>query len=168
MDKAKMSPPWDTYVKKIKALFEEDEEIRIEYNENNNVLNLYVDNTDKAEALNKLLPDKVVFGAVELKIVVIPANKKELSVSDLFKEAFKNNPKVENIVTVEGAFDNPMTYIAFEKKVIQYYSDNIGDLYGNTSTLLENIAREVFENKEGIFFCTDTSDFQKCEYTYSN
>jgi len=31
----------------------------------------------------------------------------------------------------------------------------LNDIYGNTSTLYQDIAAEVFEDQPGIFYCTD-------------
>lgn len=48
-----------------------------------------------------------------------------------------------------------LTYVVFEAKVVQFFNDDIGDINGIKSTLYEDIAEEVFEKKEGIYFCTN-------------
>ena len=153
-----LSPPWQSYCSKIKELFGADPDITIKFDNDTYNLCLYVDNTDKAEALAKILPEKKEFGGVTVTIKVIPANKEYPTVASAFKEAFKGNPLVKDVIDIEGAFNNPMTYFMFEKKVVQYYDDNLGDPYGNTCTLLQNVADEVFENKEGVFFSTSIFD----------
>jgi hypothetical protein len=50
---------------------------------------------------------------------------------------------------------NPITYVIFKKEVVQYYDDNLGDAHGNRTTLYEQIANQIFEDREGIYFCTD-------------
>ena len=158
-NKAKLTPPWFGYVNKLIALFDEDPEIRIEFDADKLKLELYVDNTDKADALEELLPDSVDFGGEELTITVVPYdNDCTRTKARLLDLAFRGNPVVTDIVEVEGAFTNPMMYIEFRKEVVQYYDDNLGDLHGNRSTLLQDIAKEVFDGAEGVFFCTDNEE----------
>ena len=158
-NKTKLTPPWFGYVNKLIALFEEDPEIKMDFDDDNLNLKLYVDNTDKADALDELLPDSVDFGGEKLIITVIPDNENYTrSKARLLDLAFRGNPVVTDIAEVEGAFTNPMMYIEFRKKVIQYYDDNLGDLHGNRSTLLQDIAKEVFDGAEGVFFCTDNEE----------
>ena len=154
MNKLKLSPPWAEYVNKIKALFEKDHDIRVEYDEDKMNLVIKVDDTDKYEALTKLLPEMKDFGGVELLITIIPANTKTKNSSYYIKKLFSGNNSVVEIQDVTIG-TNPMTFVSFEKEVIQYYNDNIGDLHGLRSTLMENIAREVFEDLNGVYFCTD-------------
>ena len=149
MAKLNMSPPWVLYYKKLNALFGEDERISIIYDEDN----------DGADALLFLLPETVSFGNVELKIIVIPPNKTlgfkttilnpTVAVTSLFY-GNKHLDRIKTVYTPCGDF----TYVIFKKEVIQYYEDNISDFYGNRSTLCEDIAREVFKDIEGVFFCT--------------
>ena len=156
--KVKMSPPWYGYAHQIEALFGQDPGVHIlrEFLDEK-ILTLYVDDPEKAYAIEKLLPDEVDFGGTIMYIRVIPGNvKREPSLDETYRKAFKGNPVVKDIETVEGVFTNPMTYISFRKEVVQYYDDNMGDLHGNRSKLMEDIAQSIFEkNKDGIFFCTD-------------
>ena len=160
MPKVNLSTPWVTYSRQIKALFSKDPEIKISYDDENLVLKLYVDNTEKAEALSKILPYEVAFGNVILKTEVIPANDLNDSMSELFRKAFKGNPIVKDIETVEGVFTNPLTYIAFENRVVQYWNDDLGDLNGLCSTLYQDIAKEVFSDCTGICFCTEKGEVE--------
>lgn len=43
----------------------------------------------------------------------------------------------------------------FKKEVVQYFTDNLGDYNGYRSTLYENIARDIFGDIVGVFFCTN-------------
>lgn len=159
MKDLKLSPPWNEYVNKIKALFEKDPDIKIRYDRDAIELSLLVDNTDKATALAHLLPNELDFGGQFLTIKIIPANA-EKNIRQYMKDLFKGNPNVANIQDVTGPISNPMTFIEFRKEIIQYYNDNIGDLHGNRTTVLEEIAREVFKNKDGVFFCTDNGGWE--------
>lgn len=156
MENQKLSPPWNEYVNKIKALFGKDPDIKIEYKDMNMILR--IDGTDKYDALSRLLPKKLNFGGAELVITLIPANRNNDDVRQNVKNAFKGNPIISRFKDVTGIAGNPMTYIAFGKEVVQYYNDNIGDLNGNRTTLYEQLAREVFGDVDGVFFCTDNID----------
>lgn len=161
MSNVKIQAPWYTYFANVKALFEEDPDVNVTYDDNKYDLKLYVNGVKKAEALSQLFPAKKSFGNVVMKITVIPANlKNEKSQIELFKDAFNGNAAVTNIVSGDNPLTSSMNYIVFKKKVVQYFNDNLGDINGNISTLYEDIARDVFmdSNTNGIFFCTDNKD----------
>lgn len=159
MAKVNLSSPWVEFYNKIKAMFACDPEVKVVYDEDSNSVKLYVDDHNKAEALTQLLPAEKTWGNVTLKIEVVPCNdEKELTDADLFRIAFENNPAFSFDKTVEGVFENPITYIVFENRVVQFWDDNLGDIYGNQSTLYQEIARDVFGERNGIFYCTDRED----------
>ena len=180
----KLSPPWVTYINKLKALFGEDPEINIvhnadDFNEEVSVY-LYIDNPEKADALNQLLPITKCFGNVLLNIYIVPSNVTEegeptvelledirinarsktpaSSVGDLFDTAFQGNSAYAFSYRVDSLLCD-VTYIVFKNCVVQFFNDNLSDLHGNISTLYQDIAAEIFEGKpvsSGVFFCTDT------------
>lgn len=156
MDEIKMAPPWIQFANAIVALFEKDPDVKVTYDNDNLGVKLYVNGTAKADALAKLLPTEKQFGNITLKIAVIPANAIE-SKEKLFRDAFFGNEAVTDIWTapMDVTQTNPITYVIFEKEVVQYYNDNLGDAHGNRNTLYEEIAREIFDDHNGIFFCTD-------------
>ena len=158
MDKVKLSPPWAEYANKIKALFQRDPDIEVEYEEKKMNLNIRVSDSDKYEALTNLLPELKDFGGAELLITIIPTNdEKTKNKSYYIKKLFKGNNSVVEIQDITVA-TNPMTFVSFEKEVVQYWNDNLGDLHGIKSTLMEDIARDVFENVDGVYFCTDNDE----------
>lgn len=162
MARLQLSPPWDTYYEELNALFGKDKEVHVIFDEQEYEIKLYVDKIDKATALEELLPKTVEFGNVELKITVYPPNEvvRNLRSNDpvtLMETAFRNNPIVSRIKTATGIFK--VTYIVFVKEVVQYFNDNIGDINGNHSTLYEIIARDIFPNMNGIYFCTEETSF---------
>ena len=162
----KLSAPWHVYYKELCALFDEDREVRIVYDTDGQIIDIYVDNQVKADAMTELLPNVKDFGTVQLQINVIPANKTGFRRSKpaTFTALFENNPIVNNIFTVD-MMTNTMTYIVFRKEVVQYYNDNLGDANGVCSTLYQDIASRIFEEKEGIYFCTDIGDINKSSWT---
>ena len=160
MKTVKISPPWVQYVNELNALFEKDKEIKIVYDNDNLEVALYVEDNSKAEALSSILPSEKKFGSVTLKINVLPANTSD-SIASKFAKAFKGNPILKDTIEVSDAFTNPITYFVFQKEVVQYYNDNLGDPYGLKSTLYQDIAKDVFENHDGVLFCTSKTD-QNC------
>ena len=150
----KLSSPWVEFYREIEALFAQDDEVKVVYDEEKNEVKLYVENARKADALTQLLPAEKTFGNVMLKITVIPANDLEVSKADLIAEAFDGNPAlsyVQHVDAVIGAFD----YAVFQNKVVQFFDDNLSDINGNKSTLYQDIAKDVFGTDAGVFFCTE-------------
>lgn len=157
MSEVRLSPPWNTYVRKIKALFEEDPEIKVEYDDENIKLKLFVENQNKADAIQQLLPEKKEFGNVTLYVEVIPANRPQKKI-DLFRKAFEGNPIFSYAVSVSDLSSNDYNFVVFRHKICQFWNDQLNDINGNVSTLYENVAREIFEDHEGVFFNTETPD----------
>ena len=149
-----IASPWVQHVNKMKAMFANDPEVKVSYDNDDCEVKLYVDNAIKADALRRLLPTEKTFGTVTLKITIIPANESQ-SLSMVYRNALNGNEAFNFIQTVEGIMSNPITYVVFAKDVVQFYNDNLGDIYGNTTTLYQEIAKDIFEKDEGIFFCTD-------------
>jgi len=155
MNTLNLSSPWVNYYRMINALFGNDPEIKIVFTENDNTIRLFVSNAAKADALTQLIPPQKTFGNVTLNVIVIPANEVDASFSSLFEIAFKDNPVFAFSKTVQGIMSNPISYVVFKNEVVQYYTDDLGDIYGNRSTLYQDIAKEVFGSQDGVFFCTD-------------
>ncbi len=173
MAKLGLLSPWATFYNELKTFFEKDSEVTVVYDEENNIVNLYVNNPTKAAALTELLPVEKDFDAVKLKINVIPANDcnkvkfaaisasfadEAVPLVELYWNALTENKHVDYITTLRGIFNNPITYVVFKKCVVQYYNDSLGDINGVCSTLMQNIAEDIFEKREGIYFCTNTSE----------
>lgn len=153
MENMKLSPPWVTFVHEIEALFGEDDEIHILYDQDNNIVKLFVDSVCKADALGQLLPTEKVFGNVTLKIEVVPSNK-EISKTDLFEKAFAGNPVMEFVFTSITPFGK-VNYAVFKNKVVQFFNDQMDDINGNKTTLYQDIAKDVFGTDHDIFYCTE-------------
>ena len=151
----KLSAPWVTYFRKLEALFGEDPDIDVRLDEDKYIITLYVKGNDKADALNQLLPYKKEFGGVTVGINVVPANEDDLSKEDLFSIAFRGNPAFSYMTSIDGILSNRFTYVVFKNKVVQFYNDNLGDVHGFCSTLYQDLAKEIFENEKGFYYCTD-------------
>lgn len=157
-----LSTPWVTQYRKIEAMFGGDPDIKLEYvagDGEDPVVKMFIDGQDKADAIEKLLPEFYDFGNVKMKVEVIPANKKE-NAESLFRTAFEGNPAFSYAVTAEGIFTNPITYVVFKNKVVQFWNDDLSDVNGNETTLYEQIAPVVFDPiaDAGVCYCTDVPE----------
>lgn len=157
----KLSKPWVTYYREVYALFDEDPEVAVTYNDESTTLRLYVDNSIKADAIRKLLPEEKSFGNVSLKILVIPSNDDDTKES-LFRHAFSGNPILSQIQTVDGVVSNSLTYVVFDPSIIQFWNDDLSDLNGVRTMLPHDVAKEVFGEQDGVFLCVDLLDETDC------
>ena len=157
MAKVNMSSPWVIFYRKIEAMFEKDPDVVVKYDEEENKVRLYVKESEKADALNKLLPKRVTFGNVSLLIEVIPANYEGKSKIQLLDIALSGNPALDYIKTMDTQM-GVMNYVVFRNEVVQYFADNMGDAHGVCSTLYQEIAKDIFGNTDRIFYCTNIPD----------
>lgn len=151
-----LEAPWNTYRKMINALFEYDPEIEVgdvvsasgvesaEYN-----ISIKVRNHRKFEALQKLLPNRKVFGSVVVAIYIYDMENKEKNDIDVFKDLFRDNPIVSNYEKVKLPDGSERNFVCFQPQVIQFFDDDISDCYGNFNGLAEDIARAVFGDRAG-------------------
>ena len=85
-DKIKLSSPWVRFYREIEALFGEDPAVKVAYVEKMQIIKLYVEGEEKAEAIAQLLPPERTFGDVTVKVVVIPANLRASYMLDMFQK----------------------------------------------------------------------------------
>ena len=158
MEKVNLSSPWVTFIHEIQMLFGQDPDISIVADIEEPEIKLYVDNIQKADALNKLLPDHKDFGNVTLKISVVPSNiATDDSPVAIIRKAFDGNPVLSFATTVDAKIGS-FSYAVFKNEVVQFFNDQLDDLHGNKSMLYQDIAKDVFGNVSGVFYCTDVAD----------
>lgn len=166
MARVNLTAPWITYYRELQELFKYNVKIKMVFDEAEMLIKIYVSDLDTATALSELLPSEKEFGNVALKIDVYPANDKLVAFAttigekhnkkELIKNAFKDNDIVSYMWDVSEVIPGlNIFYVVFENKVVQYYTDTLSDPHGLTSTLYENIARDVFGDIQGVYFCTD-------------
>jgi len=174
MAKIKLSAPWNTYYEQVKALFGDDSEIHIVFDEEKKDLKLYVDTDTKAEALQNLFPIEKEWGGVTMTITVIPPNREngfkivrsgEMTSKEIIEYAFYNNPHFVKCIGIDFPLWSRFVYAMFKNEVIQYYTDDLGDPNGMTSTLAQDIAKEIFEPVDGVYYCTELSKKEKEKVT---
>ena len=154
----KLSAPWVKLYKEIETLFRHDEDIALSFDENEKVITLRVDNAVKADALEKIMPKEKIFGNVTVKINVVPSNKEE-TYAELFSRAFEGNSALTGVYCMDTPMGK-MGYAVFRREVVQFFDDNISSPYGITSTLYQEIAKDIFEDP-GLSFCTDNYEIGK-------
>lgn len=160
MAKLGLSSPWVVYYRKVEAMFKQDSEVRVIFDEERKELSLFVADEKKANALMKLLPEEVDFGNVTLKVIVVPPNTDKVdSVESDIVDAFVGNPALSYVQRVDGIFSNPIIYVVFEKEVVQYFTDNLSDIHGIESTLYQNIAKDIFNHVDNVYYCTDIEEY---------
>lgn len=160
MARLKLSPPWNEYATELSQMFKYDREVHVVYDDEAYEVKLYVDSAAKATALKTLLPEEKVFGNVKQTITIVPANgfHTPLKPEEVFDAAFKGNAAYSFSKTIHGVFDNDLTYVVFKNRVVQYFNDNLGDIYGQRSTLYQEIAKDLFGEMKGVYFCTDVEE----------
>lgn len=160
--KLSILPPWSIYMNKLQALFDGDPEIafNIDWSGEHPSVVLATNNPEKAAALMKLLPEEKVIGNIVLKIGIdCPkvSNIAFATTKELFETAFSKNPAFAYAVSTDGYWYIPFTYVVFANQVVQFFSDNLNDPHGITTTLYQEIAPEIFESAEisgNVAYCT--------------
>lgn len=153
----KLSAPWVTYANEVKAMFGRDPEIEISFcNENETPeIKMLIGNRRKYEALRQLLPEEKEFGNVKLKITLTSAEA-EPATAQTILAAFEGNPVFSQVITIDGAYGNPITYVMFGKEAVQYWNDNMADPHGMVTTLYQYIARRLFNPLSGVMYSTES------------
>ena len=159
-----LSAPWVIFYREIMALVGSDPEVHVVFDYEDKNIYIHVDDVDKAQALEYLMLSEVRFGDTTVSVNIIPCNEitdeekwdiDDMTLEEIFLCGFNNNPNFSFTHIVHGIFANDMVYVVFKNKVIQYFSDNLGDIHGLTSTLCEDIAKHVLKNFDNVFYCTD-------------
>ena len=151
-----LSSPWMIYYHQLEAIFNGDEQVKMRFDNNAVAAYLYVDDLEKAEAIETILPSSVQFGNVTMKIVVFKPNGAKTEVVDLFKKAFEGNKAVSSIKTIKTPDGTDMNFVVFKPEVKQYFADQLCSPWGLESALYEDLAYAVFDCWNGeIHFCTE-------------
>ena len=168
MNNLQIASPWMIFSREVEAMFDKDPEVRVEFDNSNVELKLFVESAEKAAALEMVMPATKSFGNVVMKITIIPANSNVSHVfngvnMDTFKVALKGNGAVSRFKHLEG-MGMSIDYVVFKPEIVQYRADNIADLHGINSVLYQDIAYRIFEVQyTGVFFCTDIANNTKLE-----
>ena len=167
----KLSPPWWTVQKKIKAMFKDDPDIEIKSVSKGGDASgvtyvLYLDTPDanKALALKNILKTEYHFGGVSLKIVIRVTNKIDESLKrsdttyDNYLDALATTPAVVDIRHVVDMFGTKWIVIDFKKEVVQFWNDDLTDYYGNWNGLYTDIATDIFKYNPAVKYTIAETD----------
>ena len=166
MEKVYVLSPWETYRKKLIALFEQDEDIFIDEIEECDDMDAVADYTldikvyrpCKYLALDRVLKKTVKFGnetmVIKLDNVLNSSNEDERI--EVLKKVFEGNRIVKDFKDVVDQTGTHHSYVRFQPEVCQFYDDNLADYNGNWTGLAQDIAYEVFDLPygAGLYFCT--------------
>ena len=166
MAKISLSAPWVEYYNRINELFRYDPEIKVIFDEAFQMIKIYAATDGKYQALTAFLPKKKTFGKLSIHINVIPPNEMEENEEagdtdpfDLILTLFRGNDAISYIYqSGDGPFEFKALYVVFKHEIVQYFSDDLGDIHGFHSTLYQDIARDVLQTSGYIYFCTDFKD----------
>lgn len=168
-----LSAPWVQYYRKLEAMFRNDRNVTVVFDGTDIHCDLYVDGEEKAEALTKLLKPIAEFGNVIMPVIVHPSNgikdmygpkpyvwrsghiARTPYAQDVHYIALNTNSAMNSVEYKYGPGGAVFTYVIFSPLVVQYFADDISDYYGHVSTLYEDIARDIFVEETGVYYCTD-------------
>lgn len=161
MMKFSIEAPWYTHQKKIKALFENDQDITVGdiYEVDNDdvdyAFDIEVKNHDKFMALGNVIHGIKEFGNVRLAIVLYDEENRDIHPgADLFKTIFDGNKIVKDIKSTTDPAGVEHVFVCFQPEVVQFFDDDLTDYNGNFNGLAEDIARDVFDEDWSVNFCT--------------
>lgn len=156
--KIKLSPPWTTVEKKIRALFKGDEDITIKpmkrLADGNLELSLEGPDACKMIALNSIMKTKYNFGNFNLNLVFKTTDKKDINpikinewfnnLYSIYEDAFCSTATVIDVKDVQDRTGAENVIIEFKKEVVQFFNDDLTDFYGNWNGLYTDIATDIF------------------------
>ena len=157
-----LEAPWYTFGKKLKALFAQDSDIEVsdvyKTNEASDkyVVDVSVLSHEKFVALDRVLVKEKRFGNVTLIISLFDLENDTAHPGiEIFKAVFKGNPAVAEIISKPDQTGTDWHYVCFKPEVVQFFDDDMTDVNGNFTGLMEDIAKKAFEdNYRGVNFCT--------------
>jgi len=156
----KLSPSWTTVEKKIRALFNGDEDITIKpmkrLADGNLELSLEGPDACKMIALSSIMKTKYNFGNFNLNLVFKTTNGKEVGPIEVdewyddlygvYEDAFCSTPAVIDVKEVQDITPADIVVIEFKKEVVQFFNDDLTDYYGNWNGLYTDIAKELLND----------------------
>lgn len=163
MNTTKLSPPWEEFAKKVKALFDGDEAIKVDdlYKSEDEagcyILPIGVKKHEKYVALDRAMPKEHVFGNITVFIQLYDEENYEDIEEDakLYAAIFEGNPHFKDTKAVTDMVGCVHTYVRFEPQVLQFFNDDLSTYDGNWSGLAQDIAKELFADDYRIVnFCT--------------
>ena len=154
----KANRPDVTLANRIKAIFEDDPDIKMEYiNATEGVhgkVILHVNNQRKAAAIRKLL--KPCYDEITQPLDVEVKDETGIY-DDTVIDAFTGNPHFSEFINIPSGLDPTQFFhvCIFNKEVIQFRNDNGSSLHGYEFRLMEDLAEEVIDAPLLLFTTED-------------
>ena len=153
MNNTKISPPWNTLYKKFEEMFDGDPELTLNFIPKDDGYHIIFEsrNAIKLDALEKLLKPSFNFGNVNVILDFKVANDGANDLYDVAIDAFNGNPMFEDVIPRSFMPGLPVDQVCviLRKKIIQFFNDNLNDIYGNLNCLPTDITDEIFVNEDG-------------------
>ena len=146
MSELKIQSPWVIFYEEINALFKDDPDVQVKYDEDNYVIKLYVSKVNKADALMMILPLEREFGNITVKVEVIPPNNLTMDFKETFETAFAGNPCFAFAESVNHPAFGPADYLVFKPEAAQFFVDDLGDIYGAKTILYQDLAKDILKD----------------------
>lgn len=131
---------------RLKAIFNDDPEVDVEYIASSEVVPskviLKVNNRIKASAIRRILPERYNTG-LPLEVEV---NDTSNMSGDVIVDAFKGNPHFKDYIELVNQITLQEFHVCiFKEEVIKFPNDNGGSLNGYEFRLMEDLARELID-----------------------
>ena len=162
-EKTNLSPPWYTLRNEIKCSVGYDRGVAVGPLDTTNtpyIVPIAVSGDDKAVALASIMNAEFPMGNITVAVqvknsegVVIkpktPSSAEELG--EMVKTAFGGNALFSEVVVQSFFPGSPFkaVYAVFDKSVIQFYNDDLSDLYRNFNRVAAFVFREVLNPAPG-------------------
>lgn len=175
--------PWYTLWMKIYFTLSQDEEVSVSglNKEDDNKYNIVITakQMHTAYALSQVIKPVFTFGNVKVEVIlkhqnigVLPSTKEDEQFTDeeiglLICAAFRNNKLFKGVVLIpkkEKSLFAGKVVILFAKEVIQFYNDDVTDIFGNFNELavyvFADIIKFIYKDKQDkeIFVLCNTYD----------
>lgn len=158
----KLNRPDVSMANRIKAVFEDDPQISIEYvnatEDQYAKIILKISNSTKAVAIGKILPEKYDI-SLPLLVEVVDTSKMD---GDVVRAAFSGNPHFKNYVEITNELTKETYHICvFKEEVIKFLNDNAASLNGYEFRLMQDLCEEIAPVPKLIYTTDDGLPFSK-------
>lgn len=160
--KTAISPPWYTLYNKFEEMFGDDPEITLDIDQKEDGVYIIFEsrNSAKLNALDRMLKPSFNYGNVNVFLDFRVANDSAINTYDLAIDAFSGNPMFEDIIprSFMPGLQPDQVCVILQKKIIQFFDNNLNDFYGNLNFLPTDVAKELFVENDALQFSISNTD----------
>ena len=162
MDKTTISPPCYTLYNKFEEMFGDDPEISLDMKGVEDGYHIIFEsrNSIKLDALEKMLKPSFDYGNIKVSLEFKVSNESATTTYDFAIDAFSGNPMFEDIIlrSFMPGLKPDQVCVILQKKIIQFFNDNLDDFYGNLNFLPTDVAKEIFVENDALRFSISDTD----------